>query len=70
MFRCQTKYSSLSPELKKIALIIYNEKMRDPSHSYTSIIKQHPEFPFSTRQRASQLYRAYKNHLIRTKYQK
>ena len=58
-------YSNLTPQLKEFARIIYIEKERDPSKTYVSIIQQHPEFTFKSKQRASDLYKMYKNHLMR-----
>ncbi len=57
-----TSYTKLSEEQKKIAEIIYKENMQ--GKKYPRIIEDHPEFTFSSRERARQLCLAYKNHLV------
>ncbi|MDP6600353.1 MAG: hypothetical protein QF798_02870 [Candidatus Woesearchaeota archaeon] len=63
----RTPYGRLSPESKEVARTIYETKQDNPSISYESIVKQHPEFTFKTGERARQLYQAHKAHLSSVK---
>jgi hypothetical protein len=57
-------YTRLSSKNREFARIIYEEKERDPTKIYESIIEEHPEFGFKGSKRAGQLYFIHKNHEI------
>ena len=70
-YNVKMSYSKLSPELKEAARNIYEEKERNPRKSFDSIIEDHPEFTFKSKERARQLRLAHKNHLTsQNKYNK